>query len=173
MLGTILLVAAVVLAVIGLLSLAFVLSFRMKYRPVLDRVRRLNRWFTNPRQLRTAGRPGTSASVVHHVGRTSGRSYRTPVAVAPTEDGLVIALPYGRQADWVRNVVAAGGATIEHEGRSVRVDRPEFVPMAEANPRFPKGSQRTHRRFGVKDFLALRASAVTAVTAGAVDRARR
>ena len=90
--------------------------------------------------LRSAGQPGANASVVHHVGRTSGRRYRTPVVAQPVEDGFVIALPYGREADWVRNVVAAAGAEVEHDGRRVRVDQPRFVPSAEANHRSASNS---------------------------------
>jgi len=110
---------------------------------------------TNPRQLRTAGRPGAYASVVHHVGRSSGSPYRTPVVAVPADDGFLIALPYGRGVDWARNVVASGSATLEHEGATHLVGRPVFVPADAANPHFPAKEQRTHRRFGVQDFLHL------------------
>jgi deazaflavin-dependent oxidoreductase (nitroreductase family) len=149
-------VVAVVVAVGGVGWLALTLSFRTRFRPVQDAIRRLNRSVLNPRQLQTAGRPGASASVVHHVGRTSGTSYRTPVVAVPTDGGFVVALPYGPHADWVRNVRAAGTATIEHEGRRVRVAGPELRPAAEANQIFPPRQQRTHRLYGVHDVLFLR-----------------
>jgi len=47
---------------------------------------------------------------LHHVGRTSGRRYRTPVLAFPTARGVVIALTYGPGVQWLRNVEAAGGA---------------------------------------------------------------
>ena len=50
--------------------------------------------------------------VVGHVGRTSGRRYETPVNVFRRPGGFVIALTYGTQADWVRNVLAADGCTL-------------------------------------------------------------
>ena len=54
---------------------------------------------TRPLAIKSAGGPGASASGVHHVGRTSGRSYSTPVGAVPTDDGFVIALPvHGRSA---------------------------------------------------------------------------
>lgn len=65
-------------AVGGLLWLGFVVAFGTRFRPVQDRIRRLNRALLNPRQLRTAGQPGASASAIDHVGRTGGRPYRTP-----------------------------------------------------------------------------------------------
>lgn len=141
---------------VAVLWLGFTVSFRTRFAPVQDAIRRLNRRVVNPRQLETAGHPGASASVVHHVGRSSGTPYRTPVVAVPTDDGFVIALPYGPRADWVRNVLAAGAATVQHEGQVVSVDEPELVPAATVDPLFPPGTQRTHRLYGVDDFLVLR-----------------
>ncbi len=140
----------------GVAFLAFTLSFRTKFRPVQDAIRRMNRSVTNPRVLATAGQPGASASVVHHVGRRSGASYRTPVVAVPAEDGFVMALPYGPRADWVRNVLAAGSASIEHEGGHAPVDRPELVSADVVNPLFPRKEQLMHRFYGVDDFLRVR-----------------
>jgi len=47
--------------------------------------------------------------LVVHRGRRSGRVYDTPVLVFPADDGYVIALTYGPDTDWIRNVLAAGG----------------------------------------------------------------
>lgn len=68
----------------------------------------------------------------------------------------MIALPYGARADWVRNVLAAASATIEHDGGTYRVDRPAVVGAAVANPWFPRTEQREHRIYGVDEFLSLR-----------------
>lgn len=133
--------------------LGFLVAFRTRFAPVQDRIRRMNRRVVNPRQLETAGRPGAYASVVHHVGRTSGRDYATPVVAVPTDAGFVVALPYGPGADWVRNVIAAGGARVDHEGRHVAVARPRLVPPDEGNPHFPAKEQRMHRLYGVREFL--------------------
>lgn len=150
--------ALIVAGFLAVAGVAFTMSFRTKFRPVQDAIRRMNRAVTNPRQLRTAGQPGAYASVVHHVGRTTGTRYRTPVVAVPSGDSFVVALPYGRGADWVRNVLAAGTATVEHEGRSTAVARPRFVAALEANPLFTAKEQRMHRLFGVDDFLVLRAA---------------
>jgi hypothetical protein len=42
-------------------------------------------------------------------------------------DGYAIALTYGRDAQWVRNVLAAGGCEIETVGRTVHLSSPEIV----------------------------------------------
>ena len=62
-----------------------------------------------------------------HTGRTSGKPYETPVAVIPTDSTFIIALPWGRGTDWVRNVRAAGGCTIRWRGADYACSEPEFV----------------------------------------------
>ncbi len=137
----------------GLLWAAFAWSFRTKFRPVQDRIRRFNRDVTNPRQLQRAGQPGSYASIVHHTGRTTGTAYRTPVVAVPTEDGFVFALPYGPEVDWARNVRAAGTAMLDHDGRRMAVHQPTLVDLRQAAPLFPAKEQRMHRAYGVQDFL--------------------
>jgi deazaflavin-dependent oxidoreductase (nitroreductase family) len=148
-------VVAVIAAVGAVLWVGFTISLRTKFRPVTNAIRRLNRAFTNPRVLRSAGTPGASASVIHHVGRASGAEYRTPIVVVPAEPGLVIALPYGPGVDWVRNVFASSGATIQHEGTPIRAAHPRLASLADVNHLFPAKEQRIHRIYGVNDFLVL------------------
>jgi deazaflavin-dependent oxidoreductase (nitroreductase family) len=57
-------------------------------------------------------------SLVRHVGRRSGRSYETPVILAEVPQGFVAELTYGPDVDWYKNVVAAGGCTVVHQGRA-------------------------------------------------------
>ncbi len=52
-------------------------------------------------------------AIVTNVGRKSGKLYRTPVNVFRRPDGFLIALTYGRDSGWVRNVLAAGGCHLE------------------------------------------------------------
>lgn len=63
-------------------------------------------------------------AVVVHRGRRSGRTYRTPVAAFRRPGGYVFALTYGPQAEWVQNVLAAGGAVLERGDRRTRLFRP-------------------------------------------------
>jgi deazaflavin-dependent oxidoreductase (nitroreductase family) len=63
-------------------------------------------------------------AVVHHVGRVSGREYRTPVNAFRHDDGYVFVLTYGADADWVKNVEAAQACEIETRGRTVRLVEP-------------------------------------------------
>lgn len=148
----------------GLLVLAsalwvtLIVSMRRKYIPVLGAVRRLNRALWNRRAMRVAGRPGAYASVIRHVGRSSGTHYETPVGVVATEGGFVITLPYGTTPDWLKNVLAAGSATIIHEGSTYEVDAPRVVSSTEVIHLFSPRDQRINRWYGVDDFLVLRRS---------------
>lgn len=138
------------------ISTLFMVSMRTKYPPVLTAVRRVNRAVWNPRAMKTAGQPGAMASVIRHVGRTSGTPYETPIGPFPTDGGFVVALPYGASPDWLRNVLAAGSAVIVHEGETYRVDRPELIPSAHAFVHVPLAQQRSLRLFRVDEFLQVR-----------------
>lgn len=156
MLQTIAVAVGSLLAVIAALLVGFTVAFRTRFGPFLRAIRRFNRDVTNKRQLQgSAGQPGAYASVVCHVGRRTGTTYQTPVVAVAADEDLVFALPYGRGADWVRNVLAAGGAVIEHEGETIAVTAPRLVTADEANPHFSTGEQRMHRLYGVTDFLVV------------------
>jgi deazaflavin-dependent oxidoreductase (nitroreductase family) len=146
-------VGVVVGAVVGAV---FVIGMRAKSPGVQRAVKRMNKAYWNPRSMETAGTPGAYASVMRHLGRRSAAVYETPVVPATTEDGVVIALPYGASADWVRNVLAAGGATLSHEGETFEVDRPEVVPMEHVDGYFADSERRTHRMMRVDQGLRLR-----------------
>jgi len=138
------------------LGIVFILGMRAKSPPVLSAVRRVNRTVFNPRQMESAGTPGSYASVVHHVGRSTGNAYETPVGAVPTESGFVIALPYGSHSDWLKNVLASGRATLVTEGDTYEVDQPLVVPIEVAESYFSPEDKRAQRLFGVDEGLMLR-----------------
>ncbi len=122
------------------------------------RVRGALRWLTRatrPLALRSAGTARSKTAVVVHVGRRSGATYRTPVTAARHEDVFVVALPYGDQTDWAKNVRAAGAAALEAGGTTYAVDRPEVVPLSDVASWFGPREQRLQRRFGVDTALRL------------------
>jgi deazaflavin-dependent oxidoreductase (nitroreductase family) len=149
------LAGAVVLGFVTL-GIGFVLGMRGRSPWLLDAVRRFNRAVSNPQQMKSAGTPGAYASLLRHTGRTSGRPYATPVGAVATEDGFVIALVYGRNTDWLKNVLASGSATLVHEGRTYRVDQPEVAAIVEAAAYLSANDRRFHRWFGVDLCLRLR-----------------
>ncbi len=87
---------------------------------------RSNRYVLNPILGRLARHlPGFG--VVIHTGRKSGRTYRTPVNIFTRDGGYVVALTYGRESEWVRNVLASRGCRLETRGRSLQLIEPRLV----------------------------------------------
>lgn len=66
-------------------------------------------------------------ALLFHTGRRSGRTYQTPINAFRRDDGYRIALIYGAESDWVRNVLAAGGCEIEHRRRRIALTHPRIV----------------------------------------------
>jgi deazaflavin-dependent oxidoreductase (nitroreductase family) len=99
-------------------------------------MRRVNRVFTNP-VLGTIAWIVPPLAIVHHVGRRSGRHYRTPVVAFRSARGFVIPMTYGRDVDWARNLVAAGGGEIERMGSRAAFRKPRIVDSKTANSHLP------------------------------------
>ncbi len=97
--------------------------------PLSQRVARFNRRVTNHITRPFADRlPGFG--IVIHIGRTSGRTYRTPINVFRDGNDYIIALTYGAETDWVRNVQAAGGCQLVTRGRRISLTNPRLVTDA-------------------------------------------
>lgn len=95
--------------------------------------------------------------VVVHTGRKSHRQYRTPVFVFPRGDRFIIALTYGRESQWVHNVMAQGGCALETEGRTVRLSGPRIFHDDDRRT-VPAFHRRILAAFNVSDFLEFTAS---------------
>jgi hypothetical protein len=85
------------------IAITYVLGIRSENSTVRNAARRFHRGVGNPLQMRSAGTPGAYAAVIRHRGRTTGRTYETPVWAASTEDGFVIAIVYGPRTDWLES----------------------------------------------------------------------
>ena len=70
-------------------------------------------------------------AVIIHRGRRSGHQYRTPLFAFRRGRTLVIALLYGEESDWLRNLRKGGGHVIR-AGRTFRVGPPEIIPTRAA-----------------------------------------
>src|SRR6202171_3795301 len=69
---------------------------------------------------------------LEHVGRKSGKPYRTPLNVFATDDGLAIVLTYGPDRDWLKNITATGHGRMRHRGRKIELTNHRVMPKAEA-----------------------------------------
>jgi deazaflavin-dependent oxidoreductase (nitroreductase family) len=129
-------------------------SVSMRDVPIPKAVARFNKHVTNHVTIHIATwAPGFA--VVNHVGRRSHRRYRTPVNVFRNGERYNFALTYGRDADWVRNVVAAGSCEIETRRKQLRLVEPEIFtdPTCRVVPRPARWILRALR---VSEFLSAR-----------------
>jgi deazaflavin-dependent oxidoreductase (nitroreductase family) len=96
-------------------------------------------------------------AILQYVGRKSGRVYRTPVIRFRHGQGYVLCLVYGSDVQWVKNVRAAGGASLRIRRRTVRLVDPEVVvdPTRRLLPWYARPLMRVLR---VKEFMTLRAA---------------
>ena len=111
----------------------------------------------NPLVLRIAGRRHMPIlGVVHHRGRTTGRSYATPLGVRPAPGGgFVIPLTFSEASQWYQNIRAAGSCVITYQGVDHTVARPVVVDRATAGPAYPRYERLALRAIGVNEFLWL------------------
>jgi deazaflavin-dependent oxidoreductase (nitroreductase family) len=110
----------------------------------------------NPVTRLVAGRlPGFG--VLTHTGRLSRRRYRTPLLVLRRGDDFVIALWYGSDVQWVRNVLAAEGCELETRGRKLRLADPA-ISADPARSVLPLPLRWAAALVGLTEFIRLRAT---------------
>jgi deazaflavin-dependent oxidoreductase (nitroreductase family) len=116
----------------------------------------------NPLIVKFAGRRHfPMAAQIRHVGRRSGKPYVTPATARMHGDVILIALTFGNQSDWSRNVRAAGGCSIRVNGRDYHATNPELVSREDArdliNSTFSPLERAGFRLLGIRQFMRLHA----------------
>ena len=123
---------------------------------LFNRIRYVNKYILNRVMLRFAGSPHSQFAVVRHIGRRSGRTYTTPIIVASLGADVVVALTYGPNVDWYRNLRAAGHAILRWQGRTYTVEEPQEIDPTTALPRFPAVERFILPLLGIQRFVRLR-----------------
>lgn len=82
----------------------------------------INKRVFNPRALQSG-----KWAVITHVGRSSGKTYRTPLDAHHVDGTYVFILVYGSRSDWVQNILASGSATLEVGGEMVELASPRLI----------------------------------------------
>ena len=72
----------------------------------------------------------------------------------------MIALTYGRERDWVRNVMAAGGCEVKTQGRTLLLQNPHIV-TDEKRALVPGPVRAILKAIGVDEFMMLTPSPQT------------
>jgi deazaflavin-dependent oxidoreductase (nitroreductase family) len=144
------------IAAVGICIVALFLTVILLVRFCKRRLAAFHRAFTNRITIRFVGRlPGFG--IVSSVGRRSGKLYRTPVNVFREPDGFLIALTYGPDSGWVKNVLAADGCELETRGVRYQLSSP-IVIHDPSRRRFPPLVRVILRLIAAYDFLQLQTS---------------
>ena len=121
--------------------------------PLLAAIRVSNKYLLNPVMRMRAGRKNGYAAMIRHTGRKSGKQYSTPIGAERVQDGFIIPLAYGLDADWLQNVIAAGRATLNANGETYDVTEPEVIDAATALPALAPKRRRNFERVGIPHYL--------------------
>ena len=113
---------------------------------------RFNRSVTN-RILGLIPRRISPFAIVHHVGRNTGKHYATLAAAFATPTGFVLTPTYGPEADWVRNVLAAGAFPLERKGTNYPLINARLIPRTEAWPHLPAPVRIAMRLMGIEWYV--------------------
>jgi deazaflavin-dependent oxidoreductase (nitroreductase family) len=65
--------------------------------------------------------------IVIYSGRQTHRQYRTPVMFFRRDNDFIFALTYGRDSQWVKNVLAQGSCDFETQGHTLRLSNPRIL----------------------------------------------
>jgi deazaflavin-dependent oxidoreductase (nitroreductase family) len=121
-----------------------------------DRMRTFNKYVTN-RILRVfASLSHGPFAIVRHVGRRSGKPYETVIMVWPMGEGFVIALTYGPEVDWYRNMLAAEGGAVFWHSKVYAVGKPEPIDVQTALTAFPAAFRLVLGRVGLRNFVRVK-----------------
>jgi deazaflavin-dependent oxidoreductase (nitroreductase family) len=121
--------------------------------PVPRAVRTVNKHVTNP-LLRALAGHGWFVEL-EHAGRRSGTRFRTTLMAFREGSTVTIALTYGPDVDWLRNVRAAGGGRM-HIGRQlVTLGPPTTLSERDGLRRMPSPVRQVLPVLGCRDFVSL------------------
>lgn len=93
--------------------------------------------------------------IVTHRGRKSGASYRIPINVFQRRDGYLFCLTYGKNTDWVRNVLAAGDCGLLTRRVDHRLTNPRLEHHEKPVPELPFVVRTILSLVKVTDYLQL------------------
>lgn len=118
--------------------------------PVPRFMAHVNKRVFNKLELRKGKRP-----VLTHVGRSSRRTFRTPLDAHPVEKGYIFILMYGSDSDWVKNVLAAGRASLRVDNQDLELVSPRLTSKDEAWQQLPEATKPPADFLRVTEYLQM------------------
>lgn len=118
--------------------------------PMPKLLAKVNKRTFNRLELRKGVRP-----VLSHVGRSSGKTFQTPLDAHRIADGYIFVLMYGSDSDWVKNVLAAGSARLAIDGDEIELVAPRVVTTEVAWQQLPETTKRPPNFAKVSEYLQM------------------
>lgn len=110
----------------------------------------INKRVFNPGQIKKGVSP-----VLTHVGRTSGRTFQTPLDAHPVDGGYIFILVYGSGSDWVKNIIAAGVASLRVDGEEIPLKSPRVITEEAAWELLAPTTKRPPKFLRISEYLQM------------------
>jgi deazaflavin-dependent oxidoreductase (nitroreductase family) len=123
--------------------------------PIPTRIRYFNKRFTNRFLGIIAGKRYSPIALITHVGRRSGKTYRTPIMVERIWAGFAFALTYGSGVDWYQNVLAAGHCMLRWHGENFSLVHLKILTQAEGLATYPNPQRMILKKLNICDFFTM------------------
>ena len=120
-----------------------------------DRVRYINKRFTNRLMGLIAGKRGSPIALLHHIGRVSGKWYATPIISVPMDGSFLFALTYGDHVDWYRNILSSGSAELTWRGNRYELTGVTKVAKEVGRSYFPFPFRRILKWMDTEGFISM------------------
>ena len=124
-----------------------------------DRMRYVAKHVINRLTSRNAGSAKSPFAILRHVGRRSGKTFETPIMVAPLGEDFVLALTYGPKVDWYRNLQANGKGTLIWHGKTYTIEKLEPLDRKTGLSAHHRHERVILRILNVKNFVRVKVSA--------------
>ena len=118
-------------------------------------IRYFNKRYLNRLTARIAHSSWGPFCIIFHIGRRSGRPYETPIIAFPTADGFVIALTYGPEVDWYRNICASGRCKIQWHGKVYELWKIDPLEPKTALTYLPRFFRMVLGLVGLRDYVKM------------------
>lgn len=115
-----------------------------------------NKYVTNPLLMHIAGKTNTSFAVISHIGRSSGKQYKTPIIVRKVDEGFVAALTYGPTVNWYQNIIKAQHCSILWHKKNYDINKVATITSEKGLAAFPPPFNIILKKRGTKNFILLK-----------------
>ncbi len=131
--------------------------------PLPESLGPFNRDYAN-RALAPLARRIRPFATIAHRGRITGKPYETVVWAFERDGTVAVALTYGRDVDWVKNLLAAGKGSMELGGDRLELTNPRLVGDDEGVRLVPYPVRQALRLLGVHEYVLAEARDSAATT---------